>query len=373
MRAASSIALALAALVAVAVPPAAGHSPASAAGGEPILYRPSHADTVTARERFFGKRNVDPKSGRIRRGKVILSWFGVTNFAMAIDGKVVLLDAWIPRGAHSGYVPATTDELVALRPKFIFIGHSHFDHAADATPLALASGARLVGTAEHCAELQGRAPVTPPRCVAAIPAGAPAGTLARPKLLRRVRVRAFKHIHSAVRGPDGFHVPVTPVPSTTPLEHPPTPRDLVELLGHLPDAEGGTVLYRFKLGRFTLAWNDSAGPLTQDSPETIDRLRRLGPVDVQVGSIQGFNQVTNGMRDARTYIEALRPRLFVPAHHDDWAYGITTRGELYEPYLRDELAMIPAARRPRVRFIADPADYVRPGRLTFRIEKPRRR
>ena len=50
-------------------------------------------------------------------------------------------------------VPALgmVDELAALSPEAIFIGHAHFDHAADATPIALASGATLVGTAEQCA------------------------------------------------------------------------------------------------------------------------------------------------------------------------------------------------------------------------------
>ena len=368
-RASTAIALVLITGVIARPSAAPAHVPASAQGGAPILYRPSKAETVEARQRFFGDRNVDPQTGRVRRGRVILSWFGVSNFAMAIDGKVVLLDAWIPRGAHSGYVPATTDELVALRPRFIFIGHSHFDHAADATPLALATGAPLVGTGEHCTELRSRSPVTPPRCIAAVPANAPAGTRAAPDLFRRIRVTVFKHLHSAVAAPDGFHVPVAPPPSTTPLEHPPTPEDLVNLLGHLPDAEGGTVLYRFRVGRFSMVWNDSAGPLVQRSPSTLSALARLGPVDLQLGSIQSFNQLTNGMRDARSYIEALRPRLFVPIHHDDWAYGITSKGELYRPYLEGELAKIPEAERPRVRFIADPADYVRPGRLTFRLPR----
>jgi L-ascorbate metabolism protein UlaG (beta-lactamase superfamily) len=356
---------AIAALIAAA--PVQAHVPVGARGGGAIPHSASKAEMVKARQHFFGIRNVNPRTGAVRRDRVILSWFGVSNFAVAIGGKVILLDAWVPRGAHSRYVPTSPEELAALRPRFIFIGHAHFDHAADAVPLALATGARLVGTAEHCAALGSRAPITPPPCTEAVPAGAPAGTTSRVDVFRRVGVRAVKHLHSTVTGPDGYHVPVTPLPETTVVEHPPTLEDMLHLFGHLPDSEGGTVLYRFRLGPFSLVWHDSSGPLVEQSPETLAVLRDLGPVDVEVGSIQGFNQLTNGMRDPRTYIEALRPRVFVPAHHDDWAAGITTRGERYEPYLDAELKLIPVDQRPRVRFIRDPQDYVDPRVARFRV------
>ena len=345
------------------------HVVAGAVGGEPIAARASLNDTIAARQHFFGVRNIDPRTGAVRKDRVILSWFGVTNFAMAIGGKVVLLDAWVPRGAHSGYVPTSPTELAALRPRAIFIGHAHFDHAADAMPIALASGATLVGTAEHCEEFATRAPATPPRCVAAIPAGAPPGAESEVTLFRQLRITALKHLHSAVGLPGGYHVPVTPLPETTVLEHPPTLADMLHLFGHLPDAEGGTVLYRFKLDGFSLVWHNSSGPLVQEAPGVLGDLRALRPVDVQVGAIQGFNQLTNGMRDPRTYIEALRPEVFVPAHHDDWAAGITTRGERYQPYLHDELELIPEAQRPRVKFIRDPQDYVDPRAVRFRLHR----
>ncbi len=307
----------------------------------------------------------------MRPNRVILSWFGVANFAMAIGGHVVLLDAWVPRGAHSGYVPTSPDELARLRPELIIIGHAHFDHAADAVPLALATGARLVGTAEHCSELRARVPETPPPCLAAIPAGAAPGTRRRLSVLRGIRTDAVKILHSAATAPDGYHVPVTPLPATTVLEHLPTVEDMLHLFGHLPDAEGGSVLYRFRVGDLSLVWHDTSGPLVERAPEALEVLRRLRPVDVEIGAIQGFNQLTNGMRDPRTFIEALAPRVFVPSHHDDWGAGVTTRGARYEPFLRAELEQIPATRRPKVRFIRDPEDYVRPGAVSFGVRRPR--
>jgi hypothetical protein len=64
----------------------------------------------------------------------------------------------------------------------------------------------------------------------------------------------------------------------------------------------------------------------------------------------------------------LRASVFVPCHHDDWGVpGVTTSGAHYEEPLRAELERIPRRRRPQVRFLTDPADYIRPGRLTFRV------
>ena len=329
-------------------------------------------ETIALRQRYFGAQNVDPQTGAVRRDRVILSWFGVTNFAMAIRGHVVLLDAWVPRGTHSGYVPASPEELALLRPEAIFIGHAHFDHAADSVPIAQASGATIVGSAEQCAELRGRAPSLPPRCVEALAPAAPPGTAAGVAVLRGVETTAVKHVHSGAREPDGsdaggYHVPVTPPPSTTQLEHPATPQDMAQLVDHAPDAEAGTVLYRFRFGDFSLLWNDSAGPLSDDAPEAFDVLRSLRPIDVQVGAIQGFNQITNGMRDPRQYIEAFAPALFVPTHHDDWAAGITTKGENYRAPFEAELQRMAPEQRPQVRFITDPADYVKPDVLTFGV------
>ena len=98
-------------------------------------------------------------------------------------------------------------------------------------------------------------------------------------------------------------------------------------------------------------------------------LRRLRPVDVHVGAIQGFNMFTNGLRDPRTYIEALRPATFVPNHHDDWYAGTADDA-------RHALRAAPApparphpgrARVRALRFLVDPRDYLRPERLTFRV------
>ena len=279
------------------------------------------------------------------------------------------------RGVHSGYVPTTPEELAALKPEAILIGHAHFDHAADAVPIAQASGATLVGTAEHCAVLRERAPALPPRCEAIVPEGAPFGAKGTLALLDGIELLGVKHLHSGGEAPDGsdlggYHVPVVPMTTTTILDHPPTPQDVGHLVEHAPDDEGGSVLYRLRVGGKTFVWHDTSGPLKETAPQTFDVFRTLGPVDVELGAIQGFNQLTNGMRDPRQYLDAIAPKVFVPGHHDDWLPPITTTADGYRAPFDAELRRLPPERRPAVRFLRDPGDYLNHEALTFRLRRP---
>lgn len=346
-------------------------APAAAAPASPAPETPARRRAmVRARRRFFGAANVHPTTGAVRRDRAILSWFGCASFALAMDGTVLLLDAWVPRGEHSGYVPTDPEQVAALRPEAILIGHGHFDHAADAAPIASRSGALVVGTAEHCAQVRNQADGARVRVRRLGSADTPPGTVHRLGV-GNLRVTAVRHLHSGPTAPDREdpHAPLLPPPDPSSiLEHPPTPSDVLDTASHLPDQEGGCLLYQLSMPGFRLVWNDSAGPLKDDAPHVLDVLRALPRSDVHVGAIQGFNQPVNGLRDPRTYIEALRPRVFVPCHHDDWGVpGVTTNGGRYREPLRAELRRIPVRRRPRLRFLTDPVDYVRPGRLTFRV------
>ena len=274
------------------------------------------AETIALRTRYFGAENVDPRTGAVRRDRVIMSWFGVTNFAMAIRGHVVLLDAWVPRGAHSGYVPSSPRELAALRPEAIFIGHAHFDHAADAVPIAQASGATIVGSAEQCAELRGRAPTMPPRCVEALPAGAAPGTAAEVHALRGVKARIVKHLHSAAKGPGGGRDGLPRARHAAAVDD--AARPPAHARGHGPPRRpragrrGRHRALPLRGRRLLLRLERLRRPARRRRARGFETLRALRPVDLQVGAIQGFNQITNGMRDPRQYIEAIRPACSCP-------------------------------------------------------------
>ena len=115
--------------------------------------------------------------------------------------------------------------------------------------------------------------------------------------------------------------------------------------------------------------HDTSGPNKEDAPQVYAALRRLPKTDVEVASVQGFGQITNGGRDFRLIVEALRPQQLIPGHHGNWLPGLSTRGAEYRPYVVDELARIPAAQRPVLHWVQDPDDYLKP--ITFKINDPR--
>lgn len=335
---------------------------------------PLPAETIEARKHFFGAGNV-AADGSLPRGRVILSWFTIGSFAAAIDGRVVLLDTYVHKVEESpNYVPTTVAEVTALRPEAIFLGHGHFDHGKYAGRIAAATGAVLVGTPEHCDQARTEAgDADAVRCLPAVSlASAPGAEVnALDVLGPDIGITALKHVHSAAEPPDGEHHETSltgpPLPdAASVLLHPP---GLSVLAGLDPNGdEGGTLLYRFQVGAFSLVWHDSSGPLRERAPAILDLLRGLPPTDVEVGAVLGFNEPTNGVRDPVDYITALRPDVFVPNHHDFVSeYGA---GRAFERAVRRELA----ARGPsptEFNWINDPDDYLRHDRLTIDVAAQR--
>ena len=96
--------------------------------------KPLSAETVSARQKFFGLDNVNPSTGALRRDRVILSWTGVSSFAASFRGHVVFLDAYIVREGGAPlptspwpsirYIGSTPEELAALKPELILFGHA---------------------------------------------------------------------------------------------------------------------------------------------------------------------------------------------------------------------------------------------------------
>ncbi|WP_405491444.1 MBL fold metallo-hydrolase [Nocardia sp. NBC_00511] len=324
--------------------------------------------TITARQRFFGTA-VDPDTGALPEDRVLVSWFGCASFAIAMGGTVFLLDAWVPRGVTSGYVPTTPDEVAALAPTAIFIGHGHFDHAADAGPITQASGATLHGTPSHCATARKQVGGAELPCKELGSDDSAPGERYDFELAPGLEVTAVRHLHSARtprhEGPEAS-APIRPRPCLCDIRtHPPTLADGGHLARNLLAPEGGVLLYQFRFRGFTLTWHDSSGPLLDKAPAVLDILRTLPPSDVHIGAVQGYNQFTNGLRDPRSYIDALRPKVFVPNHHDNWFPLITARGEAFRSPLHAELSRMPEATRPDLRMLVDRDDYLAPGHLEF--------
>lgn len=330
---------------------------------------PALAAMIAERKRFFGAENVDPKTGALPRDEVHLVWVSVATFAAALDGHVVLFDAYLHKAEEGkrNYVPATTEDLIALRPKAIFLGHAHYDHGQLAGTIAAATGATIVGTQGHCDQSSADAK-RKLACVVAFGPKATFGAVKEVAVLPGVCSTAVLHVHSAAEPPDPTRDPTNtavglPDPGTI-LQHPPGPSTTLIA----PGDEGGTVLYQIRIGHFTLTMHDSSGPLKEVAPKVFDVFRRLPKTDVQVGALVSFNNVTNGLRDPAMYIDAFNPKVFVPNHHD-FVGGEYGGADDFEPKLERELKAYKA--RPEIRFLYDPFDYVRPGILRFDVEAPR--
>jgi L-ascorbate metabolism protein UlaG (beta-lactamase superfamily) len=327
------------------------------------------AATIAERQRFFGAENVDPHTGALPRDEVHLVWVSVSTFAAALDGHVVLFDAYIHKQEDDkrAYVPAVTADLIALHPEAVILGHGHYDHGQLAGPIAAATGARIVGTQGHCDQASADVGRKLP-CVAAFGPSARFGAKKDISILPGVCTTVVLHVHSAAEPPDPTRDPTnpavgTPDPSVI-LQHPPGPSTTV----FAPGDELGTLLYQVRIGHFTLTMHDSTGPLKEEAPEVFPVLRSLHPTDVEVGALVSFNNPTNGMRDSAMYIDALRPDVFVPNHHD-FIGGEYGGADEYKPQLERELLSYKA--RPELRFLYDPFDYVRPNVLRFDVNAPR--
>src|SRR5258708_14420402 len=74
--------------------------------------------TVAARQKMFGKENVNARTGRVRGDKVIFSWITNASFAASGKGRIVLLDTSVTRlEATPGRTPFGAPTRLAPRPR----------------------------------------------------------------------------------------------------------------------------------------------------------------------------------------------------------------------------------------------------------------
>lgn len=353
--------------------------------------------TIKARQHLLGKKNVNPVTGAVRKDRVILSWFGVANFIASFKGHVVLLDDFLRRGYDLRQIHTTIDELAALKPEYIFLGHGHFDHALDAGQVSAMSGAKIVGTPQHCAQVKQWASMMrgyDPKlihCITVMDQHVPLGTTVHMnRLMKNVRITVVRHVHfpyspadptglgetSLNNGKQGPEWPCPQEPQWEGFAKFPGDSETAKNLffnivaagqAQVPNSDGGLLLYQFHVGRIYLTWHDTQGTLDY-YPQVVNALKALPPSDIELGSIASYQRFTDCLHDVRLYWEALRTRIFVPMH-DDPSDPSEPNAAYYKPFIADELARTPAPLRPCTDMIEDPQDYLRPDLLTFSIRK----
>jgi hypothetical protein len=282
--------------------------------------------TIAARQRFFGAENVDPRSGFVRRDRVIFSWVTNTTLAVSVRGRIALLDTYInrlevapPAGqADLRRTPINVQELIALSPEAIFLGHGHGDHADNAAYVAKWLNIPIYASPETCDVMQadvarmaadanaanGGAKLvpdaTPVTCKPVVSrASIPGAEISTIDQLDPVAcIIAFKHIHSGTAPADPTFASVPVINSSDSREgqlFPPglcvtptnpngfqgclgvgtflTPQPGQENLtttgfGNIPGSPGGAIslFYQFVLrgeNGFTFVWHNTTGPLKE--------------------------------------------------------------------------------------------------------------
>jgi hypothetical protein len=350
--------------IVLAVPPGAAAAPERVPLAEWTPLPPASAvqpsaEALALRAELLGPHAADP-------AYVTLHWTGVSSFIVTLGGHLFLFDAWEVVGIHADYVPIGREELAALEPEAILIGHGHFDHAADAGYVAGRTGAVVVGSDEICdtakedAARDGNEDAF--TCVLTGTAtDPPPGTLQSVRLWADVEpVTILQHIHSAATPPSDENQfgPFAPVFDPTPyLENPNlSPEELTRFMETLGDPQGGTWMYHLRAGDFTLLLGDSAGPIFQSEPVRTALDAFPGCVDVLANAILGFDAPVSGLQDPRLYVEHAHPGVFLPTHADAWAPALSAGQAAYRDELARQLAALPNP--PEVDHLVDPGDYL---------------
>jgi len=328
-----------------------------------------------ARDTILGENATDP-------AYVKLWWVGVSSFVASVGGHLFLFDAWEIVGPHEDYLPIGREELAAIQPEAVLIGHGHFDHAADAGYVAARSGAVVVGSEIICDQVKEDASETLESgaenfvcLIVGVDDNTPEpGTVQSIKLWEDLpAVTILQHIHS---GPTPeFQDPGTPyahIPDlVTYIEYLNTnPEEGLRFIPTLADQPGGAWAYHVRVDDFSLFWHDTVGPINTGNAyaDVIQSVLYDLPecVDVQLVPIVGFNQPVNGLRDPRLYVEHAHPRLILPTHHDTWEPVVGGGAETYEGAWRDELAKL--ENPPLQDYLRDPEDYL--VARSFRVDNP---
>lgn len=350
----------------------------------------SLAATIKARQHMFGIENVNAANGSVRADRLIVSWLTTTTFAVAANGKVFLMDAYINEDVvvtppARKRTPTGLQELVDLKPEWIFIGHGHSDHTAYVANVAYRTGATIFGAEEHCTAMQKDAVAQfgngqSVQCTALLAAGVPIGTkvMNLPNLKPALCLNVIRHLHGAAT-PADTSIPPNGIDFTDGED----PRE-ANLWGTGPAAfpavkssgsPGGdlSVMYHFTMPgarAFSFAFYDTVGPYKELAPQLITELSAWPATDVLFGAVSGANNPTNGLRDPAIYIRDMQPKVFVPTHHDESQRRRGAKGSAGELWKRNLMTSmnnigIPVDKQPEVRWLNDPYDYVRPSLLTF--------
>ena len=237
-----------------------------------------------------------------------IRWAGYANYELVYKGQVVLLDAAFDRGNNFPPLGFTVPDVT--RVDAILIGHGHSDHMSDAAAIATRTKAVVVGAPVTAEKLLSQS-VDPGQVRSVTGRGGEVvelpGIRIEPILGRHsVRDRTITDPFEEVLG--ALTPPLTPAQQAE--------RGQISQRGVNDPrlATEGTLTYLMTLDNgFTILFRDSAGDVT-DFERAV--MKRVGRVDVAIVAQANAYLNTRQAEKALEYVDAYRPGVFIPAHHD---------------------------------------------------------
>jgi L-ascorbate metabolism protein UlaG (beta-lactamase superfamily) len=255
-----------------------------------------------------GPAPADPQTLAIR-------WIGYSNFELAYNGQILLLDAYYDRGP--GFVPLGVKAADIRKADVILIGHGHSDHMSDAASIGARTGAPVIGGPPTTEKLATQ--TIDPKQVRTV-----TGKGGEVFELKGVRIEPILGRHG--EPPADVTAPINQALAkvTTPL----TPAEQAQRAE--VSARGtsdrrviteGTIAYLLTFDNgFRLMYRDSAGTITDYEKAAMQRIG--GRVDVALVATYSAYLNTETAQRALDFAAVYHPDVFIPAHHDAPTTGL---------------------------------------------------
>ncbi|MBI5946633.1 MAG: MBL fold metallo-hydrolase [Chloroflexi bacterium] len=252
--------------------------------------------------------------------RATLEWFGTATWRLEVDNTVIWLDAYVDRAPTAA--PLRLDAAAIDRADWVLIGHSHFDHVAEAGLIARNTGATVIGSALTCEIVRDEG----------VPADRVTPCVGGETLqLGPVRLRVFASLH----GFNGLREWPDPRGRDTRARRDDLRRESPELceaalahLANIPEKQrqdGGPLAYLLEWDGFRLFWHDTPGMVTA-SWEAVAAYRpdlALLSIAPSTPNLDGVPFESGHAGFVAHMAAILKPRRVVLNHHDDWCPPLT--------------------------------------------------
>jgi L-ascorbate metabolism protein UlaG (beta-lactamase superfamily) len=250
-------------------------------------------------------------------------WTGFSNFELAYNGKIILLDAYFDRG--SNYVPLGFAAADIKKADVILIGHAHFDHMSDAASVGLRTGAMIVGAPVTTEKLKSQS-VPDAQIRTVVGKGEELlkfdGFTVQPILGRHGQ--PDKHITEVMEGA------LNSVAQKQSIEQKAEEQIIAQRGTFDPRViDEGTIAYLITFDDgFRVMYRDSGGRVTDYEKAAMGN---LGGVDLALVALAAdfLNPLT--ARQALEHVRLYKPDVMMPAHHDAGFSGHTPLWRATEP------------------------------------------